>query len=155
MLIDEVMSRPVWTIRMRASVSEAAAVLVERGFTALPVIDDAGHLVGIVTEADLLRERSTADHATAHPDVPGPMTSPTVSDVMSTPVLTLTPQSDVDDAARLMVDKRLRAVPVVEGSTVVGIVTRRDVLRPVVPQQHVSTATSGRRPPPLAFDFDR
>ena len=135
MLIGEVMSRPARTIRMRASLREAAAVLVEWGCTALPVIDDAGHLVGVVTEADVLGGRTSPDDPSAQPgEVPGASADLTVSDVMSIPVLALTPQSHVDDAARVMGDNRVRALPVVEGSTVAGMVTRRDLLRMGVPQ---------------------
>ena len=62
----EVMSRPAVTVSTSASIADAARVLIERGFTALPVVDDDDRLVGIVTEADLIRDRVPADPRVHH-----------------------------------------------------------------------------------------
>lgn len=154
MRIGEVMCRPVRTLRKRASLAEAAAALVDRGFTAIPVIDDAGHLVGMVTDADVLKGReSTADTA-GSVDAASGRASVTVGEIMTTPVATLTPQSDVDDAARVMVEEKVGAVPIVEGSTLVGIVTRRDVLRAAAAPSRPSRTTSSHRCPSPMDCFD-
>ena len=91
----------------------AAKELTNGGFTALPVVAD-GLLVGVVTEADLIRAHSV------------PPT--TVSAVMTTEVITTTPLTDVADLAALMISRRIRSVPVLNGKQLVGIVSRRDVL---------------------------
>lgn len=110
----ELMSHPAITVTPETSAAAAAALLCEHGFTGLPVVDGS-ELVGIVTEADLLD--SDAPPATR------------VRDVMTAPVESLTPDADRADIVRIMRDVRIRCLPVVEGLRVVGVVTRRDLLR--------------------------
>jgi CBS domain-containing protein len=125
------MSAPAVTVVVGTPIAAAAALLAERGFTGLPVTDDDDHLVGIVTEADLIRDRIAAD-----PRIYGRTVRPThrgrpetVGDVMTTSVESLTPGADVADAARMMLAENIRCFPIVDGNAVVGVVTRRDVLR--------------------------
>ena len=131
----EVMSHPAVTVSTSASIADAARVMIERGFTALPVVDDDDRLVGIVTEADLIRDRVPADprvhrwQVRSHSAVPAVVI---VGEVMTSPVESLTSGADVSDAARIMVDERIRCLPIVDGYGVVGILTRRDVLRAAV-----------------------
>jgi len=127
----DAMSSPVLTVRTIESIDRAAALLCEHGFTSLPVVDEDGRLVGIVTESDVIRV-----HLPAQPQWrAGPAVSDTrptgrtVGAVMSSPVESLTPGADVADAARMMVDRRIRSLPIVDGHGVVGILTRRDVMR--------------------------
>lgn len=110
----ELMSHPAITVTPETSGAAAAALLCEHGFTALPVVDGAA-LVGIVTEADLLG--------------PGAPTATQVRDVMTAPVESLTPDAERADIVGIMRDARIRCLPVVEGLRVVGVVTRRDLLR--------------------------
>lgn len=132
MQVKEVMSRQVVAVGPDTSVKHAGAVMAERGFAALPVVDDHNRLVGIVAEADVLRDRIPADprlhlrREAPHPDAPHPLD---VRGVMTTAVRAVEASTDVSDVARLFVDGRLRSVPVLENETVVGIVSRRDVLK--------------------------
>lgn len=131
MRVRDVMSRTVTTVRLGDLVRAAAALLIERGFTALPVVDADGDLVGIVTEADLVRDRMPHD---ARLPAPAPGTPPvgcSIGDVVTREVIVTTPAADVAEAARSMLDHGVRALPVVDGRRVVGIVTRRDLLRVV------------------------
>jgi len=128
MLIRQIMSSPAVTISSASSVQHAAGTLRSHGFTALPVLDDDGRLVGIVTEADILDGQM-------EPDALRPTGMPrhrrrgdTVGEVMTSPVESLTPGADVADAADIMLDERIRCLPVVDGRTVVGVITRRDLL---------------------------
>lgn len=134
MKLRDVMSSPAVTVGADVNVGVAANMLVDRGFTALPVVDDDGTLIGIVTEVDLIRHRIPQD-----PRIHGwraavtrPAPIDTVMTVMTTPVESLTPGADVSDAAAIMVDERIRCLPVVDGRRVVGVVTRRDLLRAAV-----------------------
>jgi CBS domain-containing protein len=126
----EVMTHPVVTVTTSTSVTEASRLLCANGFTALPVVDDDDALVGIVTEADLIRDRIPPDPRVhgRHPHVrsSGP---PLVQDVMTTPVESLTAGADVADAARIMINERIRCLPIIDGDGLVGILTRRDLLR--------------------------
>jgi len=135
MLARDVMSKPVVTVQASASIVEAARILTGKGFTALPVVDDDRRLVGIVTEADLIRDRVPGDPRIHSWQVRARRSEPDrvpVSEVMSTPVESLTAGADVADAAQMMVDERIRCLPIVDGRELVGIVTRRDVLRAAV-----------------------
>jgi CBS-domain-containing membrane protein len=130
----DVMSSPVITVRPDQPVKEVAALLAEHGFTSAPVVDGNGDLLGMVTEADVLRDRIPVDartrmwrneHNDAHP-------AQTVTEVMSAPAVSVTSGTDASVVARLMLDDHVRAVPVVDdGRGVSGIVTRRDLLRAI------------------------
>ncbi|MEU4673613.1 CBS domain-containing protein [Amycolatopsis sp. NPDC023774] len=125
----DLMSAPVVAVSPSASAKEAAEVLTEHGFTALPVVDDDERLIGIVTEADLIRHRVPAD-VRSGPGRPGPAAAGrTVEDVMTTPVTAMSPGTDVADLCQALVDARIRAMPIADGSRLVGIVTRGDVVR--------------------------
>lgn len=124
----DVMTTPVVTVTPDTAVKDAANLVASHGFTALPVLDD-DRLVGIVTEADLIRDRFPHDaryrHDNDRPTVPGI----TVADVMTTPVSAMAATTDVADLITTMLDKRIRAMPIVDGAGLVGIVTRRDLVR--------------------------
>lgn len=130
MRVREVMSSPAVTVAAGATVKQAAALLVEHGFTALPVVD-GGELVGIVTEADLVPLESTPDPRShlAHADAERGHLPRTVGEVMTRDVITLTPGADAAEAAQMMQVRSLRSIPVTAQRRVVGIVTRRDLLR--------------------------
>lgn len=126
----DIMSAPVTTVRPDTPIKEAAAVLAGHGFTALPVIDDEDRLVGVVTEADVVRDRVPRDpRARCHPGEEMPTTpTTTVGEVMTTPVAAMGPGADVAVLARALLDAGRRSMPIVDGSRVVGIVTRRDIV---------------------------
>jgi signal-transduction protein with cAMP-binding, CBS, and nucleotidyltransferase domain len=91
-------------------------------------LDEADRLIGIVAEADLLRDRIRQDPRIHGHQAPPPDRAEPVSMVMTTPVESVTPGSDAADVARMMVAENIRCVPVVDGYHVVGVVTRRDLL---------------------------
>lgn len=131
MLVHEVMTRPAITVRTDDTVRHAAELLLHHRIASAPVVDDEEHLVGMVSEADLLRGRTESDpraHLRSVDDEDEPPAM-LVCDVMTPRPLSVRPGSDVDDAARLLLDHGIKAVPVVEGRRVVGIVARRDLLR--------------------------
>ena len=118
MRAHDIMTSPVITVTADVPIREAAALAVCHGFTALPVVDD-GRLVAIVTEADLLRGRFVADGSADAP----------VREVMSTPVYGMDPDAPAALLARAMVEHGVRCVPIVEDARLVGVVTRRDLVR--------------------------
>ncbi|RBY82388.1 hypothetical protein DQ238_03570 [Geodermatophilus sp. TF02-6] len=127
------MTREVVTVGPETSAKYAAEVMAEHGFAALPVLDDDDRLVGIVAEADVLRDRLPQDPRlhVQRSEPPKPPAS-LVHGVMTRGVRTVEPTADLADVARLFVDDRLRSVPVVDGERLVGIVSRRDLLRTLV-----------------------
>jgi len=127
----DIMTAPAVTVTTNASVSRAAEILAQRGFTALPVIDHAGKLVGVVSEADLIRNRySTPESplgggAGAAADRP----AQTVGEVMTTPPACIDEAASLGTIADTMLSGRRRSIPVVDGSRLVGVITRRDLVR--------------------------
>ena len=103
------------------STAQAAALLAEHRLSALPVVDSHGRLIGIISEADLLRD--PLDGRRTPP-------APTVGAAMTTNVISRPPDADVHELARLLSDGGLRVVPIVEGGRLVGVVSRGDLLRP-------------------------
>jgi CBS domain-containing protein len=127
----DIMTTPVTTVRPGTPIKEAAAVLAGNGFTALPVIDDNNRLIGIATEADLVRDRVPRDpRALCHPGAELPtVVTTTVGEVMTTAVVAMGPGTDVAVLAKALLDAGHRSMPIVDGSRIVGIVTRRDIVR--------------------------
>jgi CBS domain-containing protein len=131
----DVMTREVVTVGPDTSAKYAAEVLAERGFAALPVVDEEDRLLGIVAEADVLRDRLPPDprlHMRRPEDSDAPPPPALVRGVMTAQVRTAEPTADVADVARLFVDARLRSVPVVDRGRLVGILSRRDLLRTLI-----------------------
>lgn len=133
MLVREVMTSPAVTVQEDDTVRYAAELLLHHRIASAPVLDAGGHLAGIVSEADLLRGRTQRDpraHLLLPEEEPTQDQPPTVvRDVMSIRPLSVRAGADVDDAARMLLDHGIKAAPVVEGSRVVGVVARRDLLR--------------------------
>jgi CBS domain-containing protein len=131
----DVMTRDVVTVGPDTSAKYAGELMAERGFAALPVVDGDNRLIGIVGEVDILRDRIPADpllHPRRDPD-PGDVLLPLlVRGVMTTDVRSASPSDDVATLTQLLVDGRLGSVPVLEDGVLVGIVSRRDVLRTLV-----------------------
>jgi CBS domain-containing protein len=109
------MSRPVVRIRPDTTVREAITLLTEKGFAAVPVVDELGQVIGIFSESDAIRATMTAADGAHHRDDP-------VSTVMANPVEVVTPGTDIADVAERMLAGRLRCLPVVEEGLLIGVV---------------------------------
>lgn len=130
----DVMTRDVVAVHPRGAAREAGALLAAKGYTMLPVVDDDGVLVGVITEADVLRDRLPLDPRTLVHGEPArgrPVPRRTVADVMTDPEVVAHPGTDLGELARLMLEHRVRSAPVVDGRRLVGVVTRRDMLRAI------------------------
>jgi CBS domain-containing protein len=148
MRAKDVMSDGVMSISADATVFEAASLLVNAQVSAMPVVDEAGSMIGIVSEADLLDSGATdgnphyrdgllkelADQITSagafvHAN------SRHVTDVMTKPVVCVEEETPLCDVARLMLDTGIKRVPVRRGTAVVGIVSRVDLVRALISHQ--------------------
>lgn len=122
------MTSSVLSVPPSLPVGRAAAMLAQRGYTALPVVNDAGELVGIVSEADLIGHRFLTPVAGPQPTA-APLAAATVGEVMTTPVVGIGHDADVSAVAREMLTNHRRSLPVVDGTVLVGVITRRDIVR--------------------------
>ena len=125
------MSSPVISVTPETGIKTAAKLLVQHGISALPVVDSTGRLVGIVSEADMIRLEVRPDpRSQATPLAPTAGSTPrSVAEVMTRDVIVVTAQSEVAEAARAMLNSGVKRVPVMSGRRVVGIVSRRDLVK--------------------------
>jgi two-component system chemotaxis response regulator CheY len=114
----DVMQRKVVTVLPDATVGQAIERLLQRRVSGLPVVDGHGNLVGIITEFHLIR----AIHQPEIKEQP-------VRDLMTRDVLVVKEETDLDVVAKIMEKHRVRRVPVTRNGKVVGIISRRDLLR--------------------------
>lgn len=130
MLVREIMTTDVVTVRPDATLKEAMCALDARHVTALPVVDGTGRLVGVLSEADVLRDAVAHDRrATEIPMVlTGEPARLRVTDVMTHLPVCVAPADDVARAVEYLVDTQVKSLPVVDRDRVVGIVSRCDVI---------------------------
>jgi CBS domain-containing protein len=145
MKVRDIMTRKVVSVPPDTPVMAVARMLADRGFSAVPVTDSWGMLLGIVSEADLIRRLSTEDQ----PDNRGLIASlfydrdtaaeryvrahgATARDIMSTELFTVTESTTAEHAARMIDEHRVRRLPVVQDGVLVGIVSRADLLRALI-----------------------
>lgn len=137
----DVMVSPVLTIQPNASVRDVAKILLQHRVSAVPVVDGNGKLVGIVSEGDLLRrvesgtvkqrswwlrllageETLAAEYAKSH--------ARKIADVMTSEVVTASPESPLGDIATLMEKHAIKRVPIVGNGQLVGIVSRANLIQ--------------------------
>jgi CBS domain-containing protein len=159
--VKEIMTRDVTTIRPEATLAEVVEKLLDKSYTALPVVNAAGRLVGIITDTDLLQrgdmEVSLSLKRALDPEVARTLvarlreSTRTVSQVMTSEPTTIGPDAYLSEAARLMARKQLKRLPVVDSDDhLVGVLSRLDILKALaagyLPQQS-SSPPSGLRPP--------
>lgn len=127
----EFMTTTVATVQPGTSISDAGRLLLERDVTALPVVDADGRLVGIVSRTDLVERRLMPDPRAHLIPVSVDDSEPphSVGDVMTTDVVTLSPGSDEAEATKLMLEHRVKSIPVVSDGRPVGVVSVTDILR--------------------------
>src|SRR5579883_377710 len=111
MKVKEIMKAPVYTVDVDTPVADIAHLLVQHRISAVPVVDASGAVVGLVSEHDLISR-----------------TGKVAADIMSTGVISVTEDTEVEDVRHLLLDRRIRRVPVVSGGQLIGIVSRADLV---------------------------
>ena len=108
----DIMTHEVITIKPDAAVREAARQLADYHISGMPVVDEQGHMVGIITEADLISKDGK-----------------TVADLMSDRVVRVHEDTLVDEIAQILTSNRYKRVPVLREERLVGVVSRADIVR--------------------------
>src|SRR5262249_18297989 len=139
-LPEELTVRDLMTERPRTTspdmpLKTAAREMLDAGLSALPVVDDEGRLLGLLSERELVRHLMTTS---LHPGT-APRFTPlsaqhqrTVRDVMTRQVLCVAPEQPVAEVASLMINKDVERVPVVREGQLVGFLTRGDIVRKLI-----------------------
>jgi CBS domain-containing protein len=145
----DVMTSEVVSVPTEASTREVAQLLLQKGISAVPVVDEQNTVLGMVSEGDLMgrveADRDArrdwwlallAEGETFNPDFLASLRTPERSarDIMATPVVTVAEDTDVDEIVRLLAAYRIKRVPVVRDGRLVGVVSRADVLRAITVQ---------------------
>ncbi|MFC0298768.1 acetoin utilization AcuB family protein [Geobacillus jurassicus] len=125
MLVEQVMKTPVVTLRATNTIAEALQLLRHHRIRHLPVVDDEGHLLGLVTDRDLRDASPSIFHLHEHLD---DLQKP-VSTMMKTDVVVGHPLDFVEEAAALFYEHRIGCLPIVNNGKLVGIITQTDLLR--------------------------
>jgi CBS domain-containing protein len=130
MLVREVMTEPAVTVAPDTSLKQAVLLLDQHQITAMPVVDGAGHLVGVVSEADVLRDVVPTDRRVHEllVEITAPTVQLRVTDVMTHLPVSVSPDDDLAEAVELLVGTQVKSLPVVGSGRVVGMVSRRDVI---------------------------
>ncbi len=115
----------VWSISPDATVFEAIQLMADKNVGALPVVDNS-RLIGIISERDYTRK--VILKGLSSKDTP-------VRDIMTREVLTASPSDTIADCVRLITEKQVRHLPVLEGTKIIGIVSIRDVMKWVISAQ--------------------
>ena len=129
MHVRDIMSSPVFAVGHTDNLKVVEEVMEWKHVRHLPVVNDDGHLVGLITHRDLLRAcvSSIADIPRQEQDAL--LRGIPVRQMMQSEVLTVAPDSDVTAAARTMLERKIGCLPVVEEGRLVGILTEADFLR--------------------------
>jgi CBS domain-containing protein len=143
--VGEVMTRDPILVQPQTSLEEAIKILAEKRIGGLPVVDDSGKLLGVISEGDLMWQEAELKppayimllDSVIYLENPGryqrelhKALGQTVGEVMSDHVWTIKPEKSVKDAARLLNEKRIDRLPVIDDNGhVVGIITRGDIVR--------------------------
>jgi CBS domain-containing protein len=135
--VAEVMTRDVVSVRASTGYKEIVETLADHAVSAVPVVDDEGRVLGVVSEADLLYKTEYADQPSSRlwerkrvRAARGKAAADTAEDLMTAPAVSIGPLDKVSVAARLMDTESVKRLPVVNSDgQLVGIVSRGDVLR--------------------------
>ncbi len=140
--VEQIMSRSVITVTPETSIADVARILVDRGISGLPVVDDANRVVGVVSEGDLVMKEAGIRPAgsrlslTRHRDAEAmkhKVNARTAGEAMTSPALTIEPFRAIRAAAEIMTERRVNRLPVVgSDGELLGIVTRADLVRAFV-----------------------
>lgn len=129
MRVKNWMTRGAATIHSDALARGAADMMKTRRLRHLPVVDHGNRLVGIVTDRDLRQVTFAPALQRRLPNLSEALKTLTVGEIMTRGVVTVRPSAEIREAARLMHERRIGALPVVDGDRVAGILTESDVLR--------------------------
>ena len=129
MLVGIRMSKPVYTISPETSLDDALSIMEKEHVRRLPVVDRDGSLVGIVTEQDLIKASPSEATLLDKWEIKSLMSTLPVEKVLTRQMITLTEDVLLEEAARIMADKKVSGLPVVRGNKVVGMLTESDIFK--------------------------
>jgi acetoin utilization protein AcuB len=132
MLVKNRMTPNPVTVGPDTFFAQAMRTMGEGGYRHLPVVDKKGILVGVVTQTDLLRASPSPATSLSVSEVNYLLASLRIREVMSSPVITVTEDTPLEEAARLLVENKIGCLPVMRGGKLVGMITETDMFKSFV-----------------------
>lgn len=144
MLAKEIMTKEVISVKSQDLVEDVIKILMEKNISGVPVVDDEERVIGIVTEGDLIYRSKKLRIPTFFSILDGyvflestktiekqlkKMVGYRVEDVMTTEVITVDDDQTVEEVATIMTKEKINRVPVIKDNRLVGIISRRDIIR--------------------------
>jgi CBS domain-containing protein len=159
MRAKDIMTENVVTVTRDMGVPDVAKLLLERNISGVPVVDDNGAVVGIVTEGDLIQRKGAGETGSRHSswwlrlfgdpsDSAGQYIKThgmRAADIMTRDVLTVDAETPTGDIARIMAERHIKRVPVVCDGLLVGIVSRSNLLRGMVTRESTGSPSADDR----------
>ena len=148
MKIKELMNEKVVMVRPDTTVEKIAWLLVKHDISGVPVVDEENRVVGVVSESDLLRQRVKGANPSfwefcsmvmskglkgSHRDEMKKLMARSAKEIMASPVITVDENADVMEAGRLMLENRIKRLPVTRDGKLAGIVSRHSFVRLALP----------------------
>ena len=128
MKVQDIMTKSPITVRLEMPVLDAQQLMAKSRFRHL-LVTEGGRLLGIVTDRDIRLNLPSPATSLSVWEINYLMARLTVESVMTKTVISVEPERDASEAARIMLDHKIGALPVIDGGVVVGIVTETDMLR--------------------------
>lgn len=126
--VAELMQRNVRTVRPDTSIAEVVLSLADAHVSGLPVVDDAGRVIGVVSTSDVLNAEAETNDSAARQEL---LEGTAVREIMTRTPFTITPDTDVRSAARQMLYADVHRLFVTEDTRIVGVVSTTDIVRAV------------------------
>ena len=129
MFVGERMTRHPVTILETASIDDGLHLMRERKVRRLPVLDEWGKMVGIVSDKDLLHAAPSPATSLSVYELHYLLSKLTIKQVMASPVTTVAMDTPLEEAARIMADQKIGGLPVLDQDELVGIITETDIFK--------------------------
>ena len=145
--VADVMTREVITVTPETSLRDLAEILSQKNFNGVPVVDDEGEVIGVVSESDLVERNKPLHIPTVFIILDSiiPLENPwrmqkefkrltatKVEDIYSKPAVCVEPDTDISEVARIMSEKSIHTLPVVDRGKLVGVIGKGDVIRSLI-----------------------
>lgn len=129
MLVKERMSYPVITIHPNLPMQDALSLMLKEQIRRLPIVDNHGRLIGIVSERDLLHASPSNATSLNVWELNYLLSKTTVAEIMTSNVISITEDTPIEEAARIMADNKIGGLTVVRDDKVIGIITETDLFK--------------------------
>lgn len=129
MLVGDRMSHPVITTTPQSSLDDAWKLMTREHISRLPVVDQRGRMVGIISEKQILKHTPSNGTLLDAWEIKGVLNRIQVVEIMTKDVITVTPDTPIEEAAQIMADKEISGIPVVDDGKLVGMIAETDIFK--------------------------